>query len=226
MTARLHLAKDTGKVLFKDINPLLATSVHADHPIEVFVDNKDFIISIMPFSLQAIQIKNIRLDLNRISVGKGGALDAVATLLNLQHGDEMKLWFTPLYLEVRNGMIICKRVDALLDNTVQIASWGTIDLPSDRVDMVVGVLGSGLRHSLGLQMLNHDYVLQLPLRGTTSTATIDKTRATAKIASLRMQEAKNETQALIGGLLGIAASVGEKEAPVPPPTTFPFPWHK
>lgn len=225
ITAHVKLSKDTGKTLFKDINPLLATGIHADHPITVFIDNKGFVVPLKPFSMRGIQVSNVRLDLGKIFVHKGGSLDVVSGLLNLPSEKEMSLWFTPLFIEVRNGVVVCKRVDALLDQVIPIASWGTIDLVSDNVDMVVGVFGSGLARALQLQNLDPNYVLQLPLRGKTSSASIDKTRAVAKIASLRMMETNNQTQALIGGILGLAAAaVSDKEAPVPPPTTQPFPW--
>ena len=223
-TVRLEVTPKAGKVLFKDVNPLLASGVKTDHPIEVLIDNRDFVLPMQPFTKQGIQIKKVTVNLGKLQVKKGGAMDIVCALLNLSSSKEMDLWFTPLFLEVRNGVVYCSRVDALLDQTIQIASWGTIDLVSDKVDMVVGVFGDGLRRSLRLEGLDPNYVLQLPLKGTTSTATIDRTRATAKIASLRLREANNPTQALIGGLLGLAAHVGEQEAPVPPPTTSPFPW--
>jgi hypothetical protein len=221
---RLELTENAGKELFKGVSPMLATGIQADHPLDIVIDDNGFCVPLSPFVKQGIQVKKATINLGKIKVNKGGALDVIAALLNLPSSDKMSLWFTPLYLEVRNGVVICSRSDALLDNTVQIATWGTIDLVHDNVDMIVGVLGPGLARSLRLSRMDPNYVLQLPLRGKLATATIDKTKATAKIASLGMMQTKDQTQALIGGLIGIAAQALDKDAPVPPPTTFPYPW--
>jgi hypothetical protein len=220
----LTVTPEAGNMLFQGVNPSIATAIFVKEPIVVTIDDKGFAFPIHPFSKQAITMNKIRVDLGQMEVKKGGILEVISTLLSLQSGNNMQLWFTPLYLEIRNGIVTCKRVDALLDNQLQIASWGTVDTVNDRVDMVVGILGEGLRRSLYLQTLSSSYVLQLPIRGKMATASIDKTRAAAKIASLRMREGVTQTQTILGGILGVVATVGEEESPVPEPTTHPFPW--
>src|SRR6185295_8511866 len=114
--------------------------------------------------------------------------DIVTSLLRLPSKSESELWLTPIYMQLANGVVTLKRSDALVDNMVQIATWGTVDLINDRVDMAIGILGDGLRRALRLENISPNYVLQLPLRGTTATASIDKTRAAAKIAALTFPE--------------------------------------
>jgi hypothetical protein len=228
ITAHCKLTGDAGKILFKDVNPLLASGVKTDNPIQITIDDKDFVIPLKPFSLQQVRVKKATIELGKIKVKKGGALDVIVALVKLKSigSDSMKLWFTPLHFEILNGLVICKRADAQIDGSIHIATWGTINLIADRIDMVIGITGDSLIGPLNLVHLGKNYMLQVPLRGTTSNPEVDSKRATAKIAALKMVETDNPTAALLGGLLGVAASVGEEDAPVPPPTTQPFPWEK
>lgn len=222
----LDLSKKGGKSLLKDVNPLFATAMWADHPVSLFIDSKGFQIGIKPFKKETIQIPLIRLDLGKVKVKKGGGLDVVTSLLKIGTGKEMDVWFTPVTIEIHGGVITCKRFDALVDRKLQVASWGTINLPLDRVDMVIGILGPGLRRALHLKYLDDNYVLQIPVRGTTGSAKIDEVRAAARLASLRLSEMKSQNAALLGGILGAVTAATEQESPVPPPTTYPFPWSR
>jgi len=229
------VTKDAGKTLFRDVNPLLATSISTPHPVEVTIDNRNFRIPLKPYLQggditqlkRAIYIPSVTLQIGKIRVQKGNTLSTVFSLLGLPDEAESELWLTPIYLQMQNGLITMRRSDTLVDNRLQIASWGTVDLIGDRVDMVIGIPGPSLKAALHLRSIDPNYMLQLPIRGTTSTASLDKTRAVAKIASLRMQQSSSDTQALIGGVLGLMTQASEPaEAPVPAPTTVPFPWQK
>ncbi len=225
MTAECSLTQDAGKVLFKGVNSLFASGVQSEQPITIWIDNKGFQVPVKSFSKDKICIQNGKIDLGKLRIQSGGALDAFLGIFNLRTSAPYTLcWFTPIYLQMQHGNLICQRCDIMLENTLHVATWGNVNIPQDRVDMVVGVFGDGLARALRLEGLSPSYVMQLPVRGTMATASIDKTSTAAKLASLRMSGSQNTTQSLIGDILGLATTVTSPDAPVPPPTTSPLPW--
>jgi hypothetical protein len=222
----LDITKKSGKALLKGAAPKLATAFYADHPIEFYVDNTGFVIPLENFALSKILIPSARVDLGQIWVKKGGSLEVVSDLLGLDSSKEMNLWFTPLYLQVQYGTLVCQRVDVLIDDRAHLCAWGSVDLPHDHMDLRVGIFGESLRKAFPMRNIDDNYVLQLPLRGPIGSAKIDKKYATAKIASLSLSGSRDKTGAVIGGLLGAAAQAGEPDVPVPERTASPFPWEK
>jgi len=222
----LDVTKKSGKALLKGAAPKVVTGFYADHPIEFYIDNTGFQIPLRGFSMNKIQVSAARVELGKIMVKKGDSLEVLSDLLGLHSGKEMNLWFTPLYYSVQNGVIICQRVDVLIDDRAHLCAWGSIDLPHDYMQMRLGIFGTSLRKVIPSRHLDENYVLQLPLQGPIGSAKIDKKYATAKIASLSLSDSKNATGALIGGLLGVAAQAGEPDVPVPERTTSPFPWEE
>ena len=227
LKARFDLTAAAAKILLKDVNPLLATAAKSEQPIELWVDSNDFIIPLKPFSKRNIVIKTIKIEPGILHVKNGGLLKLIVTLMKLRslsEQEEMTLWFTPMYIEVRNGIVNCKRADALLANYLPIATWGIIDLNNDTIDMTLGLAADTLRSGFGLLKIDNDYMLQIPIRGPTNNPKIDNVRTAAKITALSLQGNKLNPTSLLGGLLQVAATVGENEGPIPPPTTTPFPW--
>src|SRR5262249_49783026 len=149
----------------------------------------------------------------------GGMLSLLVSLLKVDtsRSKEVNLWFTPMYIEVKNGKVLCKRTDALLADAFPIATWGTIDLVKNSVDMTLGLSGTAISRAFGITEIDPNYLVQIPIHGKTQSPKIDTGRATAKITALKMQENKSNTAALLGGLLEVATMVGEKDEPPPKP---------
>ncbi|MBS0656539.1 MAG: hypothetical protein JSR46_12240, partial [Verrucomicrobia bacterium] len=225
LTAQYELTKEAGEVLLKGINPLLASAARSEKPITLWIDNKDFNITLNPFSLKDMTIKTVKIDPGILTVKNKGFIAPLISLLKIPtKGDEIPIWFTPLYIEVKHGTVTCNRTDALLANAFPIATWGKIDLLHDKIDMVLGISGAALSRAFGITTLTPEYLVQIPVRGTVQSPQFDTGWATTKITGLKLQKNKSNATALIGGLLEVAATAGSKEKKPPAPTTYPFPW--
>jgi hypothetical protein len=224
ITAEYELTPEAGEALLKDINPLLMTAAKSQRPIKLFIDSEDFFIPLRPFSMKEMKIKKIKIDPGIITAKNGGMLSLLVNLLNMQTkpGEELDLWFTPIHVDVKKAVVTCSRADALLGDAFPIATWGSIDLEKNNVEMILGISGQALKRSFGIQTIDPEYLLQIPIRGTTQSPKFDTVRATAKITALKLQQNKSNTTALLGGLLEAAAST--RDEPPPGPTTYPFPW--
>lgn len=228
-TSYFTLTKQAGNTLLTAVNPLLITAASSEHPIVIWIDSAGFCIPLKPFSLQGISIESMKIDPGVLRVRNGGILRLMLTLLKfntLISRPEMNLWFTPIYIRCHDGIITYKRADALLADSVPMATWGKINLVNDSLDMVVGIPVKTLPPVLGIQLLKDDYMIQVAIKGTTSSPKLDTLRLAAKLAAMTLQGQGilNTPGNILGGLVNAAVSLGSDEAPVPPPTTQPFPW--
>lgn len=227
ITAEYTLTPEAGVVLLKDINPLLVTAARSETPIKLHIDSKDFSIPVKPFSLETMKIRHIKLEPGILTCKNGGMLSLLTGIFKLSPAtsEEVTLWFTPIYVEVKDGIVNCKRSDALLADAFPIATWGTINLIENRIDMILGLSGTAIARGFAIPKLDPQYMVQIPIHGTTQSPKIDSGLATTKIAALKLQQHRSNTTSLIGGLLEVATTMVEKDAPVPAPTTHPFPWN-
>jgi hypothetical protein len=214
----------------ENLQGLLFEGIQADHPISLTIDNKECSVPVRPFSLNGVFAKSIVLDLGKVRVKKTGTIDLLSSILRVHSTspDTARLWFTPIYAEFRNGTLAIKRFDALLENNVHMACWGQVGISSDQVDMIVAIPRVVLERTLGIRNLPEGYMLQLPITGTLATATLDKTRASAKIAGISIQSraGRSDLGNLLGGILEVVGSSSEGDGPIPPPTTHPLPWER
>lgn len=226
LTAEYTLTPEAGQVLLKDVNPLLVTAARTQEPIKLWIDSKDFAIPLKPFSKKEMLIRNIKIEPGVLTCKNGGMLSLLVSLLKVKPNtsNEVNLWFTPIYVEVKNGIVNCKRSDALFADAFPLATWGKIDLEKDKVDMTLGISGRAISHAFDIPTIDPEYLVQIPIHGPTKSPKIDTGVATAKITALKMQQHSNNTTALLGGLLEVATAVVERDAPAPLPTTYPFPW--
>lgn len=221
------LTADAGRALLKDINPLLATAARSQKPITLKIDPAGFSIPLKEFCLKEIKIKTMQIDPGILYAKNSGMLSLLTSFLKIKNtkDSDLSLWFTPIYIEMEKGIIECKRADVLLSDSFPLATWGSIDLVKNKVNMILGLSGQALGHAFDLKRMDPNSLIQIPIKGSTQSPRFDTARATAKITALKLQEHKN-TAGLIGGLLGIAATAGDKEQAPPQPTTHPFPWQQ
>lgn len=172
-------------------------------------------------------IKTVKIEPGVLTVKNKGFIAPLISLLKIKVSkDEIPIWFTPLYVEVKNGIITCNRADALLANAFPIATWGKMDLLNDKMDMVLGLSGEALSRAFGITSVDPEYLVQIPVKGSIKAPQFDTGRATTKITGLKLQKNKSNATAIIGGLLEVASAAGSKEMKPPAPTTYPFPWQK
>lgn len=214
----IRLTPEMSSLLLKDINPLFITSLSAANPVTLRIDPNGFFFP-LPFSLEQFKVGNAVLDLGKVLCRNGDSLRTIVALLKadlLTNASEMNVWFAPVSLQIDRGIIKTGRLDALLADSVHICTWGTIDLLRDKLDMTLGLPADTLEKSFGISNLPKNYVLKIPVKGTTKKPEIDKTSAAAKIAALI---AIRKT----GIFNGFFSKKEEKDIPKP---NQPFPWEK
>ena len=147
------------------------------------------------------QLSSSKIDINRIFVNR----------------------FTPIYLSSSHGVVEISRFDLLAMQRYQIAVWGEVNIPGDRVNMTVGLTGASLSNALGIKMPDKNYMMQFPLTGTIGHASIDKSKVMAKLAAIGSSIAGGPQGMVVGAVIGLATGTLKEPAP-PSPTTQPFPW--
>lgn len=226
---QLTMTKELSQALLKQANPLGIKSFTSENPLTVEIAPAGFSFPLFPFDIAALNIPSVHAELGKIRCSNRGNLKTVLKLLKnnpFSREDELTLWFAPIHLQIERGVLQMQRSEILLADSLEIALWGTINFPKERVDMVLGLTDQALKKSFGISNLPDRYVLQIPLKGPTSDVSIDKAAATAKIAAILAWDQTSKSTApggLFGQFLGAIAALPDKDANTPPPNK-PFPW--
>lgn len=203
-----------GRVILKDVNPLLVTAVSAEKPITVEVDQEGFEVPIFDFVLKDIRIQRADIELGTIVLENGGVLRALMGLLKRDAPERVTARVTPIVAHIEKGLATYERMDLTLSDGIHIASWGKIDLLKDRLDMILGLTARTLDNVFGIEGLPADYVLPIPLSGRTGRPEIDWGKAASHIAGLVARKKLEQKIPGVGGLIeGILG--GDTPAPVP-----------
>lgn len=220
LIAAFRLTPELSALVLKEANPLFVTGFEAKSPIRLRIEPSRFHCPFSPFRLQHLQIGHGTLEMGRIKCQNGGALaDLIGLLKERSRASLMDVWFTPLFFELANGDLKTGRLDALIDGSIRICTWGTIHLIDDQMDMILGLTAQTLRNSFGVKNLPEEYVLKIPLTGSTRKPNLATGTAAAKIAALLAAQKTPHTW-LSGSILGVFT---QTEGHVPPPNR-PFPW--
>ena len=142
-------------------------------------------------------------------------------VLKAENPQEVEVWATPMYLSMDKGTLSVYRMDMLVMERYPIATWGKIHFANDKVNMVLGLSPVALAQSLGISGLPKDYMLQIPIKGSTSNTKIDSAKVMSRIGALLAQSSGGPEGLVLGTVLDIANG---KEPKIPPPTTDPLPW--
>lgn len=232
--AQVLMTPELSALLLKEVNPLSISEITSQSPITLEIASAGFLLPLIPFDSSKLFIGKARLELGKISCRNEGNISTTLGLLKwgkIGRGDSLKLWFTPLELSAKQGILSLDRTEILVADTLEIALWGTLNLPKNQVDMTLGLTPSALRAAFGIKNLPKNYLLHIPMRGPLTNVSIDTGSATAKIALLLAWQQKALAGALGGG--GTGALFGEllqKAVPLPdmhaksPPAKHPFPW--
>lgn len=212
-----------GKSILQDAIPILSGAIAAQQPIKITVDPQGFSFPVRNWDLMNFHLGRATIDLGKIQFTNQGELGNIFALLKPSSQDTLSVWFTPLYMEMADGVLTLHRMDMLLLNRYPIALWGKMNFPKDKVDMSIGLTGTALSKALNIEGIEKDYMMQLPFKGTIGEAYIDKAKATARISALVAQNQGGPHGVILGAVLDIAGgSLSEKKPPEP--TTKPLPW--
>ena len=235
--AQVTMTEELSRNFLRGINPLSIAAVQSDGPMTLFVDKEGFSLPIFPWDIQAASIPHARLELGRILCRNQGNIHTALDLLKLgqfSRSNTLTLWFAPLDFSLKEGVLDCERTEFLVSDSIDLATWGEVDLVNNRVDAVLGLTAQALSKAFGIKDLPETYVLQIPMRGPIDNVKIDTGKATAKIALLlAWQKASSSAGsiiggsqgALVGGLLGQLAKLPDGNTKAPP-AKHPFPWEK
>ncbi len=206
----------------------------AEAPITIEVPPQGFALPLFPMNVEQIQIPSARIELGKITCRNEGNLNVTLGILKSSQkssNNSLHLWFAPIDLHVKNGVIDWERTEILITDTFDVCLWGTVDLPKNDVQMILGLTSDALRRAFGIKDLPQKYVLHIPITGTLSNVKINTGAATAKVAALMLWQKKAAAGGSLRGPAG--ALLGElvnKLGPLPdgdaktPPAKKPFPW--
>jgi hypothetical protein len=211
-----------GKLL-EDVVPLLGGAVAGQHPIKITISPDDFSLPLQGLDISAIRVGKATLELGRMTFSNDSELANILSLLRQSNNELLTVWFTPLFVHLKEGKLTVERMDMLILDRYALAIWGKINFLKEFVDMRVGMSAAALGYAFNVKGLGKDYMMQLPFTGRLGEAGIDKGKATARITSLIAQTQGGAQGLLIGAVLGIAGgSLGEESAPAP--TINRLPW--
>lgn len=223
LIVNMRLTPEVSKLLLKDANPLFLTGIKSQNPIVLRIEPNNFYFP-LPYSLEQLTVGEATLNLGRVRCQNGKSLSAIISILNadrLSNASEMNAWFTPVTLKIKKGLLEAGRMDALLADSIHVCTWGKIDLIKDQIDMTLGITADALQQAFRLKNLPENYVLTIPVRGTTKDPEIVKGPAIAKIAAL-IAASQIPKDGVLGGLADLVSKPKEEKGV--PPAKRPFPW--
>jgi hypothetical protein len=179
-------------------------------------------------------VPDATIELGKIICRNEGNINVALSLLKTKQFDksgELSLWFAPIDLKIKKGMVAIERTEILLADTFDICVWGTYDLVQDYVDMLLGLTAQTLSRAFGVKNLPENYVLTIPMKGPAQNVQLNSSKATTKITLLLAWQNKvisgalgsSAAGALFGELVGKMATLPDSDAKVPP-AKHPFPW--
>ena len=216
----VFLTETFSQYFLKEMSPLFTSAQSSKKPIRLTIFKEGFECPFSPFSLKEVKVQKSILDLGQMRAKNAAGVGLIMGIMKLHlpsHMEEMDVWATPVTLSLYDGTLYTDRMDVLLDNSVPICTWGTIDLISKEVDMTLGLTAEALRETFRFANLPEDYVLTIPVKGTIDHVKVDNSVAAAKIAKLMAMKATNAgvLNKIFGGII--------QEDNIPPPKR-PFPW--
>lgn len=234
--AQLTMTEGISRLFLKGVNPLSISAVRSEGPMTLNVEKEGFALPLLPWNVEQINVPRMRIEVGKITCRNQGNIQTALGLLKLgqfSKSNDLTLWFAPMDLSIAKGIIDCERTEILVADSIEIATWGTVSLPKNWVDAVLGLTAQALSKSFGIKGLPETYVLQIPMKGPIDDVKIDTGKATAKIALLLAgQNASSaggliggQAGELVGGILGQLSKLPDANSKAPPPK-HPFPWEQ
>ncbi|MCH9613742.1 MAG: hypothetical protein SP1CHLAM54_07510 [Chlamydiia bacterium] len=221
--AELVITPELSELLFKDMGVTVASS---SNPLSVYVDPRGFEMPYKNYKVRDLRLPFARVDIGQLVVRNRGNPENVSELFKLQF-DERKLihvWFAPMDLSVKNGIMSIDRTEVLYNQAQEICYWGQIDLYREYVNMIIGLTAQSLDSALGI-VLPPNYVLKVPLRGPYGDVQLDKQAAMSQIAMLIAGRVGSMAPGPWGSLFEAFGEAAKNQSDIPPPK-HPFPWEK
>lgn len=222
LTASFKVTPQLEQAVLRQYLPILGSVIHADNPIELTIPKEGFSLPLQAPSLSTLQFQNAELKLGKMLFVKESPLGKIISVLGIQ-SPQFIVWFTPIYFSLENGIIQMYRTDLLIADTYPTAAWGIVDLNQDLLDLRVALSGSALKRAFGINAIENNTWLQVPISGDIHHPKINATGITARISALAALSKTGSPGKLVGSLIDSASDLIGQDA-VPDPTTSPLPW--
>jgi hypothetical protein len=224
LTADILATPELVSLFLKTDSPL--TSLSAPRPITLWVAQSGFSFPINR-NPSSIQIPRMQINLGKIYSKNEGALASALEQLKSKESKnkEIEIWFAPLDINIKQGIIGIERTEFLLDKRYDMAFWGQVDLVKNYAELILGITAGAMKEAFGMGQLPKDYVLKIPVEGPLDNIQIKKGVASSKIAALLLWQSD-----LLSKVAGPFGGVLKQVIPPPggegktPPAKHPFPW--
>ena len=197
--------------------------VAMEKPIALYIHDEGFNVPLKDLHIKNMSFKYGQLDLGQILCKNVGSTSEVGGLFKSESRGNVFLWFAPAGFNMNRGKMYVDRTEILYNKAYQVCLWGNIRFPKRYVDMTLGLTAQALRSALGIQGIDDNYVLKVPVEGPFGNVEIDTGAATGKIAFLVARKQIAPKAGIWGQVLGAVGDLADDQSDVPPPKT-PFPW--
>ncbi len=217
--------QELSALILGKVNPFLSSAVSADQKLTWELSPQNFHLSLIPLSLESAQIGTFTVHPGKMLLEDTGLLKALLNFLKVRVNSDKKInaWFSPVKISMDKGIMTCERSDILLNESMHIATWGTINLINKKVDLVLGISTKTLSQIYPqVENLKSEFFL-LAIGGTIDKAQIDWKRAAAEMATLL---ASKNAPINIGGLLRLFDKDNKQINQPIPQIQSPLPWLK
>ncbi len=231
--AQLLITQEASRGILREVNPLDLSAFYTTSPVILQIPKAGSLLPLYPWAPEKLNIPEATLELGKITCRNEGNVNITLGLLKSKQfnkDQDLTLWFAPIDLSIRKGMVDVERTEILIADTFDICAWGKVDLVKEYVDMTLGLTAPTLAQAFGIKGLPENYVLTLPMKGKMDNVQINTGKATAKVALLLAWQNKDlagqfggTAGAFAGELLGAIATLPDANAKIPPPK-HPFPW--
>ncbi len=230
--AQVLMTEELTRPLLKEVNPLSISSISSSHPLTLEIQPEGFTLPLDNW--KKISLSHAKIELGQLTCQNQGTFQITLGLLKSKEfakDKQLELWFAPMDLSIAGGIVNIERTEILVAQTFEVATWGTLNLFDETVDMVLGLTAQCLNKAFSIKDLPPDYVMHIPMKGKMNDVQINTKSATAKIAALLIWQQKSVTDSLgkgfpgsaFGELLGRLATLPDSGAKTPP-AKRPFPW--
>lgn len=199
--------------------------VAMEKPVTLFIHNEGFSVPLKNLHIRNMNFNYGQLDLGQIVCKNVGSAGEVGGLFKMDNSGNISLWFAPSEFNMKGGKLYVDRTEILYNRAYQVCLWGKVKFPSRKVDMTLGLTAQALRAALGIQGIDEDYVLKVPVKGPFGNVKIDTGAATGKIAVLVARKHLAPQAGIFGQVFGAVGDLADDQSDVPPPKP-PFPWQQ
>ena len=229
LMAEVQPTPEFGRLVLARVHPLFETLRGGKEPFRFVMPAEGVLIPLIDYDLKNVRVPEMRLSLGRVELASGWLLQGLVTLGQRfgtlrSAGDRWPAEFTPAVVSVADGQLtFTRRMDVLLGDQMHLATWGAMDLVTQRADLVLGVMPLTLRSVFSVAAAEDD-ALRIAVRGQAGPGAVDFSRIGIELARLQAQRRLGGSSPLLGALLGTVTGSTPGLSGAPAPSMSPLPW--